>query len=172
MRDKTCFKVIFGWFNDITVITCSQPSHKSLPSFFILYFTVILCEMDIIPLSQIWLMLIKLCLSPIYRTSFSLRIPGTSTMLFPTILVEFPSSKVTLPSCTSARWVNNDLSPVICLEQLLLRYHLEVFTTLNAVWMIRHLRSSFFTHTLLTLDWVRLYNLFLCLRFSFYTFWK
>ena len=57
---------------------------------------------------------------------------------FPLIYNLLPSPKMTLPPFLDSKTLKRDRSPVMCLEQPLLRYHKHMSITLNADFIIKH----------------------------------
>ena len=64
--------------------------------------------------------------------------PDREIILFPLICDLLSSPKVTLPPFLDSKTLKGDRSPVMCLEQLLPRYHKHVSITLNANFNIKH----------------------------------
>ena len=71
------------------------------------------------------------------QTRFSERL-GREIIPFPLICDLLPSPKVTLPHFLDLKNLKIDQSPVMCLEQLLSRYHKHVSITLNADFIMKH----------------------------------
>ena len=64
--------------------------------------------------------------------------PGKQIIHFPLICDLLSSPKVTLPPFLDSKTLKRDRSPVMCLKQLLSRYHKRVSITLNADFIIKH----------------------------------
>ena len=64
--------------------------------------------------------------------------PGREMIPFPLIYNLLPSPKMTLPPFLDSKTLKRDRSPVMCLEQPLLRYHKHMSITLNADFIIKH----------------------------------
>ena len=89
--------------------------------------------------SHILLMLNKFTLKPSTYSTFAMpSIPGREMVPFPLICDLLPSLKVTLPLFLDSKTLKRDRSPVMCLEQLLSRYHKHVSTTLNTDFIMKH----------------------------------
>ena len=73
-----------------------------------------------------------------YRTFAMSGNPGREMIIFPLIYDLLPSPKVTLPPFLDSKTLKRDRSPVMCLEQPLLRYHKHVSITLNKDFIIKH----------------------------------
>ena len=75
-------------------------------------------------MSHSWLMLSRLCFSPsTYKTSWISKILLSPIKPLPRILPLLLSPYVTCPSSLKMMFTNLDLSPVMCFEQPLSRYH-------------------------------------------------
>ena len=87
-------------------------------------------------------MLYKFTLRPsIYRTFAMSGSPSKEMIPFPLICDLLPSPNVTLPPFLDSKTLKRDQSPVICLEQPLLRYHKHMSITLNADVIMKHTSS-------------------------------
>ena len=73
-----------------------------------------------------------------YRIFAMFGSPGREMIPFPLIYDLLPSPKVTLPPFLDSKTLKRDQSPIMCLEQLLSRYHKHVSITLNADFIIKH----------------------------------
>ena len=111
--------------------------------------------------SHIWLMLNKFTLRPsTYKTFAMSGNPCREMIHFPLICDLLPSPKVTLPPFLDSKTLKRDRSPVMCLEQLLSRYHKHMSITLNADFIIKHTsylddRSVGMVLSLIYLLWVK-----------------
>ena len=84
-------------------------------------------------------MLNKFTLRPsTYRTFAPSGSPGKEMIHFPLICDLLPSPKVTLPHFLDSKTLKRDRSLVICLEQLLSRYHKHISITWNADFIMKH----------------------------------
>ena len=95
-----------------------------------------------------------------YRTFAMFGSPGKEMIHFPLICDLLPSPKVTLPPFLDSKTLKRDWSPVMCLEQLLSRYHKHVFITLNANFIMKHTlclddRSVGMVFSLICLLWTK-----------------
>ena len=73
-----------------------------------------------------------------YRTFAMFGSPGREMIPFPLICDLLPSPKVILPHFLDVKTLKRDQSPVMCLEQLLSRYHKHMSITLNADFIMKH----------------------------------
>ena len=89
--------------------------------------------------SHIWLMLNRFTLNPSPYSTFAMSSSPSREMIpFPLIYDLLPSPKVTLPPFLNSKTLKGDWSPVMCLKQLLSRYHKHVSLNLNADFIIKH----------------------------------
>ena len=111
--------------------------------------------------SHIWLMLYKFTLRPsIYRTFAMSSSPGREMIPFSLICDLLPSPNVTLPPFLDSKTLKRYQSPVMCLEQPLLRYHKHMSITLNADFIIKYTsclddRSVGMVFSLICLSWAK-----------------
>ena len=120
--------------------------------------------------SHIWLMLNRFTLRPsTYRTFEMSGSPSREMIPFPLIYDLLPSPKVTLPPFLDSKILKRDRSPVMCLEQLLSRYHKLMSITLNADFIMKHAswlddRSVGMVFFLICLLWAKPLNITLLKR--------
>ena len=89
--------------------------------------------------SHIWLMLNRFIFRPFMYSTFAMSgSPGREMVPFPLICDLLSSPKVTLPPFLDSKTLKRDQSPVMCLLQLLSRYHKHVSITLNADFIMKH----------------------------------
>ena len=73
-----------------------------------------------------------------YRTFAMSGSLGREMIPFPLIYDLFPSPNVTLPPFLDSKTLKRDRSLVMCLKQLLSRYHKHMSITLNANFIMKH----------------------------------
>ena len=89
--------------------------------------------------SHIWLMLNRFTLRPFTYNIFAIfGSPGREMVPFPLICDLLPSPKVTLSHFFDSKTLKRDQFLVMCLEQMLSRYHKHVSITLNADFITKH----------------------------------
>ena len=89
--------------------------------------------------THIWLILNRFTLRPFTYSTFAMfGNPGSEMVPFPLIYDLLSSPKVTLPPFLESKTLKRDRSPVMCLEQLLSRYHKHVSITLNVDFIMKH----------------------------------
>ena len=74
----------------------------------------------------------------IYNTFVMSGSLGREIVPFPFICNLLPPSKVTFPPFLDSKTLKRELSPVMCLEHPLLRYHKHVSIALNVDFIIKH----------------------------------